>query len=301
METPSYPFHASYDDGKTQLSQKQIQFVFNISPSHVDQCQNRMKEHPDRVLYNKGGEKRDVFNVFKYQVGIRFHSQHNSNKNNESKTSVTTSLNGLGKRNGNKEQNNTYDLDSIWKDMYVMGVTKNNVNVSDPGKKQQLQTNVIVHGDAQIYNNGTYNWYPGQILIVKPPSPNLHNIRLQGFPENAFYPIVEPLQKNMGMIPNADNFLKYVHNLEKSNYFAPWVLDLFESIIHHDIQLKKILGRDKSTMEKESLYPLNDVDQKVHKMFDLLKEVHHRLNQKIVGKACSYAPSGHIGNVIVTK
>ena len=94
MEIQPYPFHTNYENGKTQMSQKQIQFVSDISRSHVELCQNRIKEYPERVLYNKGGENKNVFNVYKHQVALRLHNQHDNNKD-RSKTSIVTCLNGL--------------------------------------------------------------------------------------------------------------------------------------------------------------------------------------------------------------
>ena len=315
MEIQPYPFNMTDNNRKHQLPQKQIQFVFNVSTLHIEQCQHRIKDYPDRVLYDKGGEKKDTFNLYKHQLAIRLHGQHD-NRNKEFQTSISNCLNGLGKKKENKEDGQ-YDINHIWNDIYFVGVIKNNVNVSDPGKKNQLQTNVIVHGDAQIYNNGAHNWYPGQLLIIKVPSPNLnHNIRFKEFPEHTFYPIAEPLQHNQGMIPNAENFMKFIHdeNLKNpvDNKFAPWIIDFYNHLIRGDVIKGKffaLANNKKTTIENDieiknvlkELYPLNDPDQKAHRMFALFEELHHQLHKKVVGKACSYTPTGHMGNIVITK
>ena len=316
-----YPFHnlTNNNNEKYQLSQKQIQFVFDINLSYVDQCQIRIKEYPDRVLYAKGAEKKETFNVYKHQVAIRLHSQHDQNNNKEFKNSITTCLNGLGKRKNNN--NDLQNVEDIWNDLYVIGITKNNVNILDTEKKNQLQTNVIVHGDAQIYNNGKYTWFPGQHLVIKPPSPNLnHNIRFGDFPEHAFYPIVEPLQYNQGMIPNADNFIKYIHNNGNDGSIfdklslAPWVREFYNHLIQNDIvkgnifrlenkdeTKKQLFNEETNKYMMKRLYPLNDEDRKAHQMFGLFEQLHYQLYQKAIGKCCSYIPTGYMGSVVIIK
>lgn len=111
-------------------------------------------------------------------------------------------------------------MEQLWREMHVMEVVvRNDANPFDKNKQHQTDVDVVVHGDAQIYNNSPIRLYPGQLFIVVPPFPKLEQ-NIRGFPERAFYRIVQPLDVNAHVIRK--NIAKYVHKgaKEKKEYFA---------------------------------------------------------------------------------
>lgn len=251
---------------KKYIAQKNIVQVAFIDSVYVDVAQSRIRNYRPYVLYNTGNENRRTWNLFRNQIGFWFKKFHdtfykyenvctekNDILNGNTEFKIITVLNGCGtlipKNEDYKHDFTSEDKNNVqqklWEQVYFIGVVKNNVDVTNICQTFQQQTSIVIHGDADIFNfDRNVTWIPGHRLILKLPSPsmNIKSIIIKGkniYPENAVYPLVEPVQENIfPFCINAKNMLHFLYNSdnkEEKDPFPIWIQDFTNTHSHIDV------------------------------------------------------------------
>ena len=230
---------------KKYVAQKNIIQIAFVDSMYIDIAQSRIINYGSYVLYNIGGENRRTWNLFRNQIGFWFKKSYHTNKNCENlyitnkddtwnentEFKIITALNGCGtllpKNEYDNHDNFTLEDDKnnarqkLWEQVHFVGIIKNNIDVTNVYQTFQQQTSVVIHGDADIINlDRNMTWMPGYKLVLKLPSPsmNMKSI-LKGkniYPENAIYPLVEPIQENICPFHmNAKNMIHFLYTDDK--------------------------------------------------------------------------------------
>jgi len=268
----------------------------------------RIQKHPERILYKHAEEKN--FNIYRGQIAFRLKEEDKDNNHN-----ISTCLNGKGKLiSGNKKQWNRIQntILSLWNNMEIIGIIRTGLDITD--FKKQAQINVIIHGDANVYNNSIEAWFPNQRLIAVLPSPNLQeNIRFEEFPDDAFYPILEPFDcvKHTRYITDLIHAYLVDNNYDNRQYYPNWIREIAEKQWKLDTIKYFILNLNQENInvaeinentihfEKRKNFYSNINLEVFAEPFIAYEKAYAILNEKIVGKVVHLVKIGEMGTIIV--
>lgn len=289
----------SGSNGKFYPYQKVIQTIYEVERSEIEARRLKIQKHPERIVYQYA--EPENFSFHRGQVALKFHCDRN----------ISICLNGKGKldtllkNQKNQEELKRTTLLKLWNEMDVIGMVRTPLDTND--FKKQPQVNVIVHGDAYIRNNGNDPWFPNQRLIVVLPSPILEqNLRFEGLPEHAFYPIVKPFdcEKHTRYVTDLiydylihedehDNYPKWIQNMA----LKQWKLDLKKILIFDQIEMEK--EDEKKTMEKRIEFYIGLNKEAFSQPFIAYEKSISMLEEKMIGKVIVPANVGKLGTIVV--